>query len=622
MCGISGFYLKNQNHLDNVSLLKKMSKSLQHRGPDAYGTFINKEKSCYLAHRRLAIIDTSPEANQPYTENERALTFNGAIYNYIELREKYNLSCKTNSDTEVLFLLLEKYGEKIIPELDGMFAFTFYHNEKMIIARDSIGIKPLYFYENENIFLFASEVKAILQYPLVDKELNKNMIHEYLSAGYIETPNTPFKNIFQLEPGHYLTIKNKKISKFSYKTQVYDKKLNSGPLKKAHSILEDCIKKQIRSDVKYTSFLSGGIDSSTIAYFINLFNKNISFSTFNFRASKYSEIHDAQNVAQLLEHNLHVFNESELSIKELKKIAFHCDDLLCDPSLIPTLDLFRQTSLQYKMALSADGGDELYLGYHTHKASIIAYYTPKFLKKLLAPLLLFIAKRIPSQDKRYSLKEKLYRFSYFFTEDFSVFHRNWRRILFPDFQKDFYNNKFLKILNNEIEEIETLYNDKKLPFFDRMINHDLKSYLEGDLLKKVDRLSMSQSLEVRVPLLAQEHVDFANSLPTNLKIGIKHQKILLKKLLHKIFHKKILNKSKTGFSPKLSEVLPIEELQKYYMDLKPDHKIFDFFDSNKLKKLINDSYNFKKYSLELFCIFNFIFWLDHLDNNFNHESLD
>jgi asparagine synthase (glutamine-hydrolysing) len=611
MCGIAGiYYYKDQKEVKQEDLTK-MNNALNHRGPDSKGFYISDNQRLGFSHNRLSIIDPTPSANQPFNDekNENSLIFNGYISNYKSFKFK---NLRTKSDTEILFNKFLKNQENCLHELNGMFAFAFWSEKDkcLTLARDHIGIKPLYYYLDKEKIVFASEIKAILTLSNINKTLNPYAINQYFTNGYITTPNTPFNEIKQLPPGHYLTVKNEKIDiKRYFKFQVKD--YDQSHSQDHEKLLIKTISNYISSDVPFTSFLSGGIDSTVVASTLSNSGTPPSVTTYNFTNPLYSEKEDAKSVANKLNLPLNIIDEGKPLLSNLKKIAYYNDDLICDPSLIPSFDLFKGTSLNFKMALSADGGDELFLGYPTYTASIIKNFIPRIVHKPLGFILSLISEFYPYKESRYSHKENLKRFSNGLILPFPKSHQSWRDIFFPRDKKILYTKEFQRWSKKDISPSFSNFFKPQDNFLNKCSLLDFHTYLESNLLKKVDRMAMANSIEVRVPLLDRTYMDYALNLPINSKIGFKGKKLILKDYLKKTFNSNIIKKKKTGFSPDLSRHLLSHDLLKEFNSLNKDAQFFNYINKENLFVILNDQKQVNRNSKLVYSILNFKFWLDH-----------
>ena len=398
MCGIVGF-CSNYKRTD-VEVLTSMRDALTHRGPDDMGTYIDTENNVGLAHRRLSILDLSPLGHQPMSNEKGSIwvTYNGEIYNYKEVREeliRIGYTFKSNSDTEVLIKAFEQWGIECINKFIGMFAIAVWdkRTKKLYLIRDRVGVKPLYYYRKNGVFLFGSELKALMKHPDFHKEIDYNILPLYLRYGFISSPHTIFKNTFKIRPGHYLCVSNNSITEVKY-WDIADY-YNAVPLNKSEDevaeeledILIDSFKYRLISDVPVGVFLSGGIDSTIVT---TLLQKNIDTKlktfTIGFIEDRFNEAESAKKIAKFLgtDHTEYYLSEKD-ALEIIHKLPDIYDEPFGDQSGIPTYLVSKLARRDVTVALSADGGDELFCGYRRYRSIIkikdfISNY-PKPIKK-------------------------------------------------------------------------------------------------------------------------------------------------------------------------------------------------------------------------------------------------
>jgi asparagine synthase (glutamine-hydrolysing) len=592
MCGIVGFI--DFNKKSDYDILKNMTDILYHRGPDDSGySFYRLEKSNIgLGHRRLSILDLSVQGHQPMKFDNLEIVYNGEVYNFKEIRvelEKYGYSFKSNSDTEVIIKAYHKWGIEAVHKFNGMFAFAIFdkREEKLILIRDRAGVKPLYWYFNDNLFLFGSELKAFYQHPLFQKEVLNSSVALYLQYGYIPQPYTIFKNTYKLENGSFLifALKNKRIKKEKYWDiyQVYDKpKLQlheNEALNELDKIINQSIKYRMISDVPFGSFLSGGYDSSLVT---SIMQKNsiskIKTFTIGFDSKKYDESAYAKKVADYLgtEHTTYIATAKD-ALEIFPKLPYIYDEPIADDSVIPTLIVSKITRQSVIVSLSADGGDELFGGYSGYIKSLNVYN---------------VFKKLPFKQQVGCLLQ----FSRYFSKNDKI-NRRLSRILsllkgqtvldiYKTFSNIFLENDVKRLLKNtsdlSISNLKLLDDN-----IDLLLANDFQTSQLDKLLVKVDRATMYYSLEGREPLLDYNLIEFVAKLPSEYKIKNNQGKYLLKKLTHKYIPKEIMQRPKMGFSIPIKEWLQssFDEYVKYYFDeskiIKQD--IFNLEEINKIK---------------------------------------
>ena len=583
MCGISGFF-KFSKDLSEDDLKKfglDMSKKLQRRGPDSFGVWVDKRVGLSLSHRRLSIIDLSPSGNQPMiSSNDRyVLTYNGEVYNYLEIAKQLNdknISFKTHSDTEVILEAITHWGlKKSLGIFNGMFAFSLWDKklQTLFLVRDRLGIKPLYWYSNEHNFAFASELKAFKVLPWIAFDLDSESISSYVRLNYIPSPFSIFKKIFKIEPGTFLEINAKKkivIKKYWSLETKLEQNLTIGTLNNEKIIEDDLdlsVKTQMRSDVPLGVFLSGGIDSSLIASLAQKNSKKkIQTFTIGFKDTEFNEANYAKKIANFLNTNHHeeFFEYSELG-KLVDNLGEIYDEPFSDSSQLPTLLLSQITRKKVKVALSGDGADELFGGYYRYflaeKYKKLIYKQPELFKYIISkiintiPISLWncIGIFMPNKYGGKQLGDKLYKLSILIKDSDEVsFHK---RIIsnINDPLNYVHSEKEKKIILFE-KNLEKLFPN----IIERMQLVDTLTYLPDDILTKVDRASMFNSLEVRVPFLDNRVVESSWRLKLEKKVKKDEGKIILKNILKKYLPHELFTRPKMGFGIPLNNIIKTE----------------------------------------------------------------
>ncbi len=574
MCGIAGFAGRGAQ-----DTLEKMTRSLVHRGPDGEGYFFDVKLSVGLGHRRLSIIDLEGGKQPIFNEDKSvAIVFNGEIYNFLDLRKDLESRHKflTNSDTEVIIHLYEELGEGVFEKLNGMFAIAIYdfRKGKLILARDRIGKKPLYWGVFDNAIIFGSEIKALMQHPLFKKELDLESLNKYLSCDYVPTPASIWKNIYKLEPATYLVWQNGKIIKNSFWKPNFDvSRINfRDALRELDKRLNDSVRSRLISDVPLGIFLSGGIDSSTIAYYAQK-NSKSPIKTFSvaFDEKSFDESAHARSVAKFLgtEHFEESFHSEDL-LDLVPKMAELLDEPLADPSIFPTYLLSKFTKKNVTVALGGDGGDELFAGYPTFQADRLSGFYEKIPAAFRKNLIEKLISNLPVSDSNFSLDFKLKTFIKGFEVDKKYRHQRWLGSFSYGERPQLFRPEIWRQLENknEYEEIDRYLNETK--FIERgnaLLYTYLRTYLMDQVLVKVDRASMFNSLEVRAPFLDYHLVDFVNSLPYNFKCHGWNTKYILKKLMAGKLPEEIIKRPKKGFGVPIGQWLKSElrDLMDYYL---------------------------------------------------------
>lgn len=586
MCGIAGFYTLSQKWSQDQ--LTQMTGAIRHRGPDADGFFFDQR--CGLGHRRLKIIDLSDAANQPmHSQNERySMVFNGEVYNFKEIAKKHQLQLKTSSDSEVILELFVQKGEDFVHELNGMFTIVIYDREEktMVVFRDRMGIKPLFYYWDGENFAFASETKALLALG-IDRTINKEALQDYLFMEYVPDHLSIFKHIQKLEKGHYLKITPNKLEKKRYYNLL--DRWNPQPAKDLNYYTEAFDEQLTRSigyrsisDVPMGAFLSGGTDSSLIcAKFQQLSPQSIKTFTIGFDVASFDESTYAQKVAEHLDtqHTLARSTASE-SIDIVEKLVTHYDEPFAANSCIPSLLVCQKARNEVTVALSGDGADELFMGYGYYywyqRIQKISKYGGHAARKLVAQMLSML-------DQRKQRAARVF--------DYGDFRRIWLHAWSQE-QYMFSEREVSKLLDTPYQHQSTMQdwqqvNELDIHPFEKISLFDLQHYLPYNLLYKMDIASMASALEVRVPYLDHNLVEFAMNLPLNMKVQGNEQKFLMKKTLEKYLPNDLIYRKKWGFPAPVGDWLK-QDLA-YLIDKYLDPKLLEkqgLFNPKEVQKFV------------------------------------
>lgn len=563
MCGIAGFFSVNNTFSEKE--LKEMTNTLAHRGPDAEGYFY--DGTVGLGHKRLSIIDLSEEANQPMISHSGnyIIVYNGEVYNFQEISKEIGLKPRTSSDTEVVLEAFEKWGPGFVDKLNGMFAIAIYDKLKnrLFLCRDRIGIKPLFYFKDGENFAFASELKALMASAHIRSktDLNKEAVSQYLYLGYIPEPNTIYRNIFKFPSGSYAVITENKITIESYwKPEDKIKKTTVKDYHEAKSGLNDLLTRSVEyrliSDVPYGVFLSGGTDSSLITAIAQKV-KGIPIKTFSvgFKEEKFNEAGYAKKIAEYLETDHHEFIVSHKeTIQLIEEITDSYDEPYADSSAIPAMIVSKLARQHVTMALSGDGGDELFFGYGSYKwATRLNNPILKISRVPIGWILSGMSNRMKRAAELFKYPDPEKIKSHIFSQEQYLFSCNEiGELLTEDYNIPFGVNENFGDLNRDLTESE------------QQALFDLKYYLKDDLLVKTDRAGMKYSLETRVPLLDHNIVEYVLNISPDLKIRGNTQKYLLKQLLYDYIPESFFNRPKRGFALPLSKWLKHE--LKYLMD--------------------------------------------------------
>ena len=598
MCGIAG-YINNKK--DKAKIIKDMTDKINHRGPDAEGFYV--DDNIALGHRRLSIIDLSSGDQPIYNEDKSVVViFNGEIYNYIELKEelkKKGHKFKTKCDTEVLVHGYEEWKEDMPKKLRGMFAFAIYDikNKTLFLGRDNFGIKPLYYYENDGTFMFASEIKSFLVHPDFKKELNKDLIGPYLSFSFTPTQETLFKGVYRLNPGTTLTIKNGKTKtnrfyniKFDIKKKEYDKVVDD-----IDKLMKDSINKHMISDVEVGSFLSSGVDSS---YLVALARPDKTY-TVGYTDKKYNEIEYAKNLTKELKIN----NTSKIINKEeylniIPKIMYHLDEPTSDPAAVALYFVAQLASKDVKVVLSGEGADEFFGGYNFYRSDVdVSWYNklPKCIRRTIAKICLhlpevkginFLIRRGLTLEENYIGVNK-------------VFSEKERKKILKG-KESIKNSEITKEVYDEFKDSDDIV---------KMQAIDINFWLIKDILQKADRMTMAHSLEGRVPFIDKEVFSYASSLPIEYKVTKENTKVALRDAAKKVIPTEAYKKKKLGFPVPLRAWMREED---FYNEIKGTFSLNiadELFNKKYIMKLLDDHYNNKKDNYKkVWTIYCFLKW--------------
>ncbi|MFT4664324.1 MAG: asparagine synthase (glutamine-hydrolyzing) [Polaribacter sp.] len=584
MCGILGKI--NYHQAIDKKLFSQMRDTLQHRGPDGCGSTFFQSDRIALGHRRLSIIDLSETGHQPMSNEDATIwvTCNGEIYNYKELRKTLELAghhFHSQSDMEVLVHGYEEWGVQMLNRLKGMFAFGIWDDMKqeLFIARDRFGIKPLYYYPGKNQFLFASELKAIVADPKVPREVDQQSMVDYFKYRSIPSPRSIWKGIYKLPPAHYMLLKSDGVAVakpyWSLKTDRQQLPIEE-VVDKVDGLLETSIRQHLIADVPVGLLLSGGFDSSSIASYLSRMGKSVDSFTIGFEDWDLSEHESARLAAQTFDTNHHEQFVNSSIYNKLKEVSYYYDEPLGGTSFLPTYELARMASSNTKVVLGGDGGDEVFAGYKWHQS----YQEPWY--------------KHPRGAVRNLLKG----------ENTLVDHyrraMNWTgmdneevaNLLGPGLQKNSADIDLFSIShpleNQPVKSLQIL---------------DYQYFLPEVVLHKIDRASMAHSLEVRVPFLDHELVEYMLQLDETVYHNKKTQKKILFDIMKNRFPKPLLNKAKKGFGMSLNHFFDRKQFPTHWRSsnmiidgLINTDQVQKYLDQNALKKL--------------WSILIFMFWYD------------
>lgn len=618
MCGINGF------NFSNKKLALAMNKAIKHRGPDDSGTYFDQKIS--LGHVRLSIQDLSTKGSQPLfyskkrgacnnkfnseniTTSDLSIVFNGEIYNFLELKEELlskGYSFTTGTDTEVILASYLEHGFDCVKKFNGMWSFCIYDKKKEIFfcSRDRLGVKPFYYYLKDEKFVFSSEIKGILAHKELKlnrtKNIDKDSVNYYFSLGYIPSPFSIFKNCYKLEAGHNLVfnIKTKEVTKTKYWSlpdfnPITDKKKL---ILKGRELLLDAVRIRMISDVPVGAFLSGGLDSSSVVGYMTKFTSSKKLHTFSIGfEGKYDETKYINIVKDAFktEHHHFYFKKKDFE-KLIESYSYHYDEPFSDYSGFPTTKVSEIAKKHVSVALSGDGGDEIFGGYNLHKMGKrldLIYKLPRFIRLVLS--------KTPIKENLNSLAS------------FYLLKEAFKLSLNPKFQ--FYSKSLVK--NRPISPLYVSLVEKRMKYSikkgDGSLSEGLRIYdllfntLADNFLVKVDRASMKHALEVRSPFLDYRFAEFSQQIPSKYKVSVNETKKLMKEIIKDIVPKKIVYRKKQGFEPPIDKWILDKKHEK---DLKRglalikelDEFSYNFY-NNKVFKEKNKLYATYKIRLFLF----------------------
>lgn len=613
MCGIAGFI--DFHKTSSVEVLKNMTDTLVHRGPDGsgYELFQSPQASIGFGHRRLAIIDLTETGKQPMQFEHLWITFNGEIYNFQEIKNELEQSghhFKSHSDTEVILHAFAQWGIECVKKFIGMFAFVIYDTkaQEIYCVRDRAGVKPFFYYWKDGLFLFASELKAFHQHPEFHKELNYDAVAAFMQYGNVPTPHCIFNNCNKLKPGHFLTF-SLLTSHFSVHKywDVYDS-YNKPKLKisfeeaktETEKVLKSAFSYRMVSDVPVGVFLSGGYDSASLTAILQK-DRTEKLKTFTIGVPDIglNEAPYAKDVARHLgtEHYEYTCTQKE-ALELITELPHYYDEPFADSSAIPTTLVCKMARKQVTVALSADAGDEVFAGYNRYDYLMRfggkLNKMPGFVRNATAGLMNFVpADKIPVLKNKYNFHNRYEKLK-------GLLKDPSPKNLMLNLSRNYDDKQLTEVLKNNFYSVNMAYlsNDLKKEFFtplSYMMAIDYQTYLVDDILQKVDRASMTVSLEGREPFLDHRVIEWAAQLPDEFKYRDGNKKYILKEITHQYIPKGMMDRPKMGFAIPIESWLEndLKAQVEYYL---ADDKIAsqDLFQIDYIKKLKNDFFSGKK----------------------------
>ena len=578
MCGIAGIVSRSGGPCSRQ--LQPMIDAQSHRGPDAWGTWFDEH--CALGHRRLSIIDLSDAGRQPMSNSNGAngdilITFNGEIYNFQQLRRELEGSgyrFRTRTDTEVVLHAYDRWGVDCLRKLRGMFAFGIWdrNQQRLLLARDRVGKKPLFYSQFGDRFFFASELQGILADKDVPREVDPRAIDAYLTYGYVPAPHTAFRGIFKLPPAHYLTLDlkqsgfEKRIER--YWSLNYQPKLRLSEQEACEALREkmtEAVRLRMISDVPLGAFLSGGIDSSiVVGLMAKLTDAKVKTFSIGFKESAYNELDHARRIAAAWGTDHHEFVVEADALAILPKLVRHFGEPYADSSAIPTFYVSQMTRRHVTVALSGDGGDESFAGYERYLGNYLAERLQSIPGAASGGRRL--SRLIPDSINPKSRIRQARRFLSVASQPMPERYARWLTFFHDEAKLQLYSPEFTGQLNGQRDGwLSSLFSElpsQPLNPFDAAMAVDVVSYLPYDLLVKVDITSMASGLEARAPFLDHEVMEFAAALPVEIKVRNRQLKYLLKRAFADLLPPENVNRRKMGFGVPVGQWFrgPLDEL--------------------------------------------------------------
>jgi len=624
MCGICGIYNYNLDTPVESDLLKKMADVMSHRGPDDQGIFI--DRNIGLGHSRLSIIDVTG-GHQPLSNEDGSiwLVSNSEIYNFHELKielQKKGHVFKTKTDTEVVVHAYEEYGKECVTKFNGMFAFAIWNKneERLFLARDRLGIKPLYYYFNGHKFIFASEIKSILQERSINREPDIEALDLLLTYRYVPSPYTMLKNIKKLLPGHIIDINTNGINIRKFWApipQIVSNQKEEYYIERIQELLQNSVKKRLTSDVPLGALLSGGVDSASIvAIMSELTSKPVKTFTIGFEGGqKTNELKDAKATAKLFNTEHYEISIGPNDYMEFfPKYIWYLEEPIDNTSAIAWYYVSKLAQEHVKVVLTGQGADEPFAGYHRYKGEKLSQFYRRIPSFITDGVFRPFIERMPRNEriKRavHSLGEPntLKRF----LQIYAVFSDEMKSQLYKDRTKSYLSGSnvgnAISSLQNEVKHIDSLA---------QMMYIDTRVWLPDDLLTVGDKLSMATSLEVRLPFLDHELVEFVETIPSNLKLKGLTGKYIHKKAMQKWLPREIVYRKKKGFVNPVDEWLR-DKMVFFVNDLLLAKKSAcqEYFHSDYIKLMLRKHKERKEgFQRQIFLLISFEMWYQQFINN-------
>ncbi len=625
MCRITGVFDINYNgqyDLENIG--NTMRDTMIIGGPDSAGEFTDKDQGIYLGHRRLSIIDLSNLGHQPMQFLHYEIIFNGEVFNYKDIQKELielGYTFVSNSDTEVVLKAYIQWGMACVEKFHGFWAFAIWNKEdkKLIICRDRMGVKPMYLYQKDGLLMFSSELKAFHQHPQFDKKIDQESLSLFLQQGYIAAPKSIFKYCRKLEPASYIEINNKLETKTTKYWDIQDS-FQKEDLTGSEEELTDCLEAEMKkafslrmvSDVPVGVFLSGGVDSSTVAALIQSESSNkINTFTIGFEEAQFNEATYAKEVAAHIGTNHHEYYCTTKDAQDIiPKFPELYDEPFGDSSGIPTFLVSKFAAQHVKVSLSADGGDEQMMGYNRYKMypGIISGKYGKLgsLAKGISPI---VDKTIGGGASGMNTLSRVRKLA-------EIKKAKDQYQGYVRFTNEFFNDELKRIgLKSSVHQDDFVtVNSKNLSLEDFMMLYDQKAYMIDDILCKVDRATMGNSLEGREPMLDHKLMEFTAQLPTNLKYRKGIDKYLLRKVLYKYVPQEMIERPKMGFGIPLKHWFQTDLKDFYLQYMNEDYLSKEgTFNAKVVSKMSNLFMENKlnQYDYKMWFLFVYLQWKDY-----------
>lgn len=616
MCGICGFTWRDE------TLIRSMAETLTHRGPDQDGFYCSEQVS--LGHRRLSIIDLSENGRQPMFNEDGSVVvvFNGEIYNFAELRtelEQKGHVFSSRSDTEVIIHGYEEWGLDSINRLRGMFGYALYDlkNKRLLLVRDRIGIKPIYYHYHQGQLRFASEIKAILEDPQVERRVNYQALYDYLGFEFVPAPQTMFENIHKLPAGHYLLLENDELSIEQYwdLSLKQDDSISSfaEAVEKMREHLDHAVKSHLVSDVPLGVFLSGGLDSSCI---VALMRRHISGSlktfTIGYEDKSFSELDYAEIVANHCDTEHKVLMLDTLRPEYVEQTLYHLDEPMTDLSTVPLYLLCKQAREHVTVCLSGEGADESFAGYDRFKASRLNRWFGIMPTPIRREVIGRMVNLLPDQPQKKGAINMLKRFVEGSNLDSGGEHLRWQYFLNQKLEENLFDTSFKSRIDRDPFRQVKDYSDRCDAGDDalnREIYLDMRFMMTDSVLMKVDRMSMASSLEIRVPLLDHVLVEYMASLPGDWKLKKLTTKYIFRSALEGLLPDKVIYRGKQGYSLPVKHLLR-GDLHDYMVELINDSALIrENMDHGYITTLIDEHCSMKQnHNHILWALINVAIW--------------